>query len=108
MSALMVSLLRMHSELISSRRGSRAKSLAADDERGLLIELSRFTRACRAKLAFEEAAQHYTRALEWGTKSCHLTPSKQSALYLLRSSAHLSSGYKIGYHENWDMLCDLF
>ena len=47
---------------------------------------------CRANLAFEDAAQHYTRALEWGLKSNHLTPSKQSALYLLRASAHLNSG----------------
>ena len=47
---------------------------------------------CMAKQAFEDAALHYTRAIEWGIKSGHLTDAKVAALHLARSNAYLSSG----------------
>ena len=40
---------------------------------------------------FDDAAEHYSRALEWGTKSDHLTLAKQSALYLARAQAYLGA-----------------
>lgn len=47
---------------------------------------------CMAQQVYEDAALHYTRALEWGIKSGHLTDSKVAALRLARSNAHLLSG----------------
>jgi len=47
---------------------------------------------CMEKQDFEDAALHYTRALEWGMKSGHLTDAKAAALHLARSNAYLSSG----------------
>ena len=55
---------------------------------------------CMAKQEFKDAALHYTRALEWGIKSGHLTNAKVAALHLARSNAYLSLGELCkGEHE---------
>ena len=54
----------------------------------------------RAKEEFDEATQHYSRALEWGQKSDHLSLSKQSALYLARAQSHLRAGMASGWSNH--------